>query len=321
MKHIVIVKFGSFIGVKSQRLRVVVKDKDGESETQYPLNRLKTINIAKRGVSISSDLICALSSRGIKLFISDYKGPVSTLNSINNHGNVMLKIKQATIPYSLRLSLAKQFMFGKIKNQRATLLYLNKNDKNQQVNYACDEIKQILSLVENTFTLEELMGVEGSAANIYFSTLKNNGLFPSSFILREGRGATEITNSMLNFGYAILSTYAMNAILNCGLEPYIGIFHSQRYGRLSLVQDIIEEYRSWVVDRVVSKLKHTASDSNELSTEIKQALISNIQHTFQTKYLYKNKKIALEHILQRQLYKLSGAIVNNTQYKPYLFKW
>jgi CRISPR-associated protein Cas1 len=41
------------------------------------------------------------------------------------------------------------------------------------------------------------------------------------------------------------------ALLNAGLEPYCGFFHTTRAGKPSLVLDIMEEYRAWVVDRTI----------------------------------------------------------------------
>jgi CRISPR-associated protein Cas1 len=43
------------------------------NKTEYPLNRLKSVQIAKRGVSFSSDVIIACANRGIKFFIQDFK--------------------------------------------------------------------------------------------------------------------------------------------------------------------------------------------------------------------------------------------------------
>ena len=48
---------------------------------------------------------------------------------------------------------------------------------------------------------------------------------------------------MLNLGYAVLSSTILGAVENAGLEPYLGILHAVRPGKMSLVLDIMEEYR------------------------------------------------------------------------------
>ncbi|MYD30896.1 MAG: hypothetical protein F4201_10590 [Nitrospira sp. SB0677_bin_15] len=57
MKHLVISGYGAFLGLESHRLAV----RQDDETRYYPLNRLCTVAIAKRGVSVSSDLIEAFS--------------------------------------------------------------------------------------------------------------------------------------------------------------------------------------------------------------------------------------------------------------------
>ena len=54
MKHLVISEYGSFVGVRNGLLSVRNADRQ---EKRYPLNRLSTLSIARRGISFSSDLI------------------------------------------------------------------------------------------------------------------------------------------------------------------------------------------------------------------------------------------------------------------------
>ena len=146
-------------------------------------------------------------------------------------------------------------------------------------------------------------------------------LFSSTFRGREGRGSQEINNSLLNLGYAVLSSYILNAIINAGLESYLGVLHSKRPGRMSLVLDLMEEYRAWVVDRVVIKLRQKSEGMLSMDADIKKECIREIQKTCLKKYAYRKKKVKLEHIMQRQVYRLCGHFYGEKCYKPYLFKW
>jgi len=69
MKHIIINNYGIFLGLKSAR--VVIK-KSGEVLKEIALNRVKTIHVLSKGVSLSSDLIDACSCRGIKIFFNTF---------------------------------------------------------------------------------------------------------------------------------------------------------------------------------------------------------------------------------------------------------
>ena len=174
---------------------------------------------------------------------------------------------------------------------------------------------------QSTRDIEALLGFEGASANAYFQGLREVRLFSPSFVRREGRGSQEINNAMLNLGYAVLSSYILNAIVNAGLEPYQGIMHARRPGKMSLVLDIMEEYRAWVVDRAVIKLRAQSKGKTQLTSGLKKILIQEIQKTCAKKYKYRKKRQKLEHIIQRQVYRLCGHFYGEQSYRPYLFKW
>lgn len=318
MKHLIICDHGSFAGLDKHQLKIKQKDKT----FYYPLNRLRTISIAKNGISISSDLVKNLSERGIKTFFLDFRGVAhSAILGQSQHGVVAVRMAQMAFCQKNTLPLAKKIISAKIKNQRATLNYLNKYHNNSSLGLASKELSKIIEQIYQAKDITTLLGFEGTGANFYFQGIKKAGLFSSSFVKREKRGSQEINNSMLNLGYAVLSSYILNAIVNAGLEPYLGIFHSKRPGKMALVLDIMEEYRAWVVDRIVIKLRSKSEGKKFLDSDLKKLLISEIQKTCGKKYLYYKKKHNLEHIIQRQIYRLCGHFFGEKVYKPYLFKW
>ena len=332
MKHLNISDYGTFLGLRQQRLLV----RNQEEERCYPLNRLCSITITKRGVSISSDLIEMLSLRGIKLFFVDFRGVAhAALLGEAQHGvvgvrtaqfNFMqkkdLESEQGHKTAGRRLALAKLLLDGKVRNQRAVLLHLNKYHKSEELMQAAESLLSYIQGIKEAEQVESLLGLEGISANRYFQALQGAQLFSSSFIKREKRGTREISNSMLNFGYAILSNYVLSAIVNAGLEPYLGILHhANRPGRMSLVYDLMEEYRAWVVDRTVIKLRQQSEGQMQISAKLKKNLIQGIQLCLAKKYLYHGKKLKMEHIIQRQVYRLCGHFYGERKYKPYFFKW
>ena len=319
MKHLVISDYGAFLGVRSGMLLVRGRDK---SEKQYPLNRLSTLSIAKSGVSISSDLVETLSERGIKLFFLGFKGTThATLIGNVRHGVVSSRLHQFRFCEGDTLPLSRKIISAKIKNQRGVLAYFARYHKRLEQAEAINDLKENARAALHAPTLNALMGHEGAAARCYFQAIKNADLFSASFKKREGRGSREITNSMLNFGYAILSSYILSAVENAGLEPYLGIVHVMRPGKPSLVLDLMEEYRAWVVDRAVIKLRSQSMAQQRMSPELKKTLVSEIQRTCSKKYSYQKKKVRLEHIMQRQVYRLSSHFCGEKNYRPYLFKW
>ena len=318
MKHLVICDYGTFIGLDQHKIAIKQKDK----VISYPLNRLCTLSIAKNGVSISSDLIASLSTRGIKTFFLDFRGVAhSAILGQSQHGVVSVRLAQMAFCQSGSLALARKIISAKIKNQRAVLNYLDKYHHSPFLKSASQELLKNSEQASQAKNVTSLLGFEGASANSYFQALRQSHLFSSSFKKREGRGSQEINNSMLNLGYAVLSSYILNAVINAGLEPYLGILHSKRPGKMALVLDLMEEYRAWVVDRNVIKLRSQSEGKSFLDTPLKKALINEIQKTCAKKYLYYKKKLKLEHIIQRQVYRLCGHFYEEKTYRPYLFKW
>ena len=318
MKHLVICNYGTFLGLESHRLAV---RQDGVVR-HYPLNRLCTVSVAKRGISISSDLIEAFSSRGIKLFFLDFRGVVhSAILGQSQHGVVAVRMAQMAFCQRDTLPLAKQILIAKIKNQRAVLNHLAKYHHHPSLQTAASELLQNTFKAKHANHIETLLGFEGASAHAYFQGLRLASLFSSSFLKREGRGSREINNAMLNLGYGVLSSYILNAVTNAGLEPYLGIMHGQRPGKMALVLDLMEEYRAWIVDRAVIKLRSRSEGKTILDSNLKKVLITEVQNTCARKYLYRKKKHRLEHIIQRQIYRLCGHFYGDKIYKPYIFKW
>jgi CRISPR-associated protein Cas1 len=162
--------------------------------------------------------------------------------------------------------------------------------------------------------------VEGSGANRYFEFIKYFELFPPSFEQRTKRHSEEITNIALNYGYAILFNFIYKACINAGLEPYSGVLHSERSAKPSLVLDIMEEYRSFVVDRNIIKLRKRlakASTFEQVKKDVAHAIVSMMGK----KYIYRGRRLTLESIIQRQVYRISGYFSTQARYKPYIFRW
>lgn len=333
MRYLTVTDFGSFLGLSSQCL--VVKQ-DGEIIKEIALSHLRGISIAKSGVSISADLVQACANRGIKIFFLDFRARViSAVIGQNQHATVALRKSQFNFISndSSCFELSKELVLNKVRNQRAVLLYFSKylrNDVNDEYQFLMFNIRKINSLIEQIKVLHfnehrnwrnSLLGLEGLSARFYFETLANTSLFPDDFIKREGRHARSITNQSLNWSYAILESYVWQALDNAGLEVFAGIYHTDRPGKPSLVLDLMEEYRAWVVDRNLIKLRDMLSSYSYLNSKLKIVLTNAVHQTMQTKYPYNNKKVKLENILQRQAYKLAGAISGSNKYKGYIFKW
>ena len=326
MRHLTVSDFGHYVGTTGTRLQV---SHEGRVVKEYPLSRLRTITIAKKGVSFSSNMLLSCAERGIRLFILDWRG-VSVASLSGEYQHAVVKVRQSQFQYlaSGRAPyLAAEVVYGKVRNQRAVLNYFNKSLKNinladtaGQLKIFSDRVRSI-NFESNSDWRNQLLGTEGAAANAYWKALRYSLLESSGFSVRKGRGAEDATNQALNYGYALLTSYVWNALANAGLEVYAGVLHTERPGKPSLVLDIMEEYRPWVVDRTVIKLRDRLSVDSVINSGLKQLISEGIHKTFATRYPCRGRKMRLESILQRQCYRLAGEFVGQKKYRAYRFKW
>ena len=333
MKHLSICNFGDCLGVSGNRL--TVRSKEGELQ-EYCLTHLRSICIAKNGISISSNLVQACAARGIRLYFLDWTGK-STAYISGEHQHAVVQVRKAqfrAIESVLSHFLSREIILAKLRNQRAVLLYFQKYqakafpEKAALFHLAMDRIEHLhdhLKTLDHLMQTDEwrtvLLGYEGQAAEVYWRTLRTSGLLPSSFQKREGRGSLEVTNAALNYGYSILEKFCWSALENAGLELYAGLLHVDRPGKPSLVLDFMEEYRAWVVDRNIIKLRARLGKETSLTPDLKTEIINGIDATMSAFITHRGKKVRLENIMQRQAYRLAGAMTDGKRYKSISFKW
>lgn len=98
-----------------------------------------------------------------------------------------------------------------------------------------------------------LMGIEGAAARAYWQAI-STALPPDwQFTTRSRRPALDNFNAALNYLYGMLYSTLESALFAAGLDPHLGILHSDEYNRPTLSFDMIEPFRPWI-DRLLLEL-------------------------------------------------------------------
>jgi CRISPR-associated protein Cas1 len=98
-----------------------------------------------------------------------------------------------------------------------------------------------------------MRGWEGTASRHYFALLAMAVPEAYRFGGRSRRPAQDVFNAVLNYLYGILYARVERALMQAGLDPYIGIWHAEEYGKPVLTYDFIEPYRHWA-DTVTLRL-------------------------------------------------------------------
>lgn len=179
------------------------------------------------------------------------------------NGNVLLRREQYRIAddFERSLVLSKQFIRGKFANSRKIYQRLLRDhpakiDVNKTYQLV-DYIKNQFDSIDFCDSHDSLRGIEGDVAREYFQAFDQLIIQQKNefkFVMRSKRPPLNYVNAMLSFCYSVLTYEVQAALETHGLDSYVGFFHTDRPGRASLALDLIEELRSFMVDRFVVSL-------------------------------------------------------------------
>jgi CRISPR-associated protein Cas1 len=238
---------GAVVGKSGERL---VVRRPGEQESPVRLIDVSTVSVFGN-VQISAQALRALAARGISILHFTYGGWLSAVTTGPVQRNVTLRMAQYKVASSPKVALAisRAIVSGKIRNQR-TLLRRNHPDRPER---AVGELARLALAARGAQSAARLLGIEGTAARIYFSLFGGMVRFSLSFDFNERtrRPPADPVNALLSFLYALLTKDCTAACIAAGLDPYVGCFHQLRYGRPSLALDLAEEFRPLIADSVV----------------------------------------------------------------------
>lgn len=153
--------------------------------------------------------------------------------------------------------LARQLTAGKIRNQR-TMLLRNHIEPDPRV---LGQMKEMAERAQECGSMEELLGLEGNAARLYFGSFngmlkaemdeETPAIFRLEFSTRNRRPPRDAVNATLSLGYSMLAKDFTVACYAVGFDPMLGYYHQPRFGRPSLALDLMEPFRPLVVDSAV----------------------------------------------------------------------
>lgn len=235
---------------------------DGEVKMHVPIHNLESLvcfgNVlctpfllglcGRNNVSVSF-----LSERG--RFLSRAHGPVS--------GNVLLRREQyrrADTP-DKSVRIARSILLAKLSNCRTVLMRAARESKSAEsgaeLQKVADSLARIARRVSKEESIDTLRGIEGLAANGYFSVFNHLIVAQKTdfvFEARSRRPPLDRINALLSFLYTLIVHDVASALESVGLDPAVGYLHAVRPGRPSLALDLAEEFRPFLGDRMALTL-------------------------------------------------------------------
>lgn len=248
-----------YLALKGKNLNLLKSD---ESVARIPLHNIEAIcTFGYQGASPALMNECLEQNISLTFFSSSGRFRGRLTGELN--GNVTLRKKQYRISddEEKSASISKHMILGKIFNSEQ-LLKRNIRDHAlrvdvERMNRAIDRLHASRAAISECDNLDELRGIEGNAASIYYSVfgeciLQQKDVF--FFRGRNRRPPLDPVNAMLSFAYSLLASETAAALEGVGLDSYVGFLHRDRPGRTSLALDLMEELRPVIADRFVLKI-------------------------------------------------------------------
>ncbi len=251
---------GCLLKKTGERLLVV---KEGATIRDIPLIHLGQVVLCGN-ISVTTPVMQTLLNEGIPVvYLSAYGRYQGTLMPQISR-NSLLRVAQhrvADAPDKC-LALAKAFVHGKISNMRLMLQRRKWRGKTETdaeeatIESSIAGMQKMRGHLPKAENLSELLGFEGNASAAYFRSFSSmlNAEMGFGFEHRTRRPPKDPTNALLSFAYSLLTADVISAIQIVGLDPYVGFFHQQTYGRPCLALDLMEEFRPIIADSVVITL-------------------------------------------------------------------
>ena len=250
---------GSYLSKEGECVVILI---DRVEKTRIPLHMLSGI-LCFGQVSCSPFLLGHCAELGIAVtFLTEYgrflcqmQGPV--------RGNILLRRAQYRMAdnYYQTAILARLFVIGKIGNARVTLLRAMRDHPEKTDVAKLKNAQHVLAgcvrRLQEATDQELIRGIEGEAARAYFNVFDEciTSADPAfRFDGRNRRPPLDRVNCLLSFVYTLTTHDIRSALESSGLDPAAGFLHKDRPGRPSLALDMLEEFRSYICDRLVLSL-------------------------------------------------------------------
>lgn len=249
---------GAWLGKDGE---AIIVRHEHETKIRVPLHNLDGIVALGWDISCSAPLMAACAEAGVTLSFCTPYGKFQAAVRGFTSGNVLLRREQyrRADDEAASLVIARNCIAAKIANQRTVLMRAIRDhggdERTKALEATCIELAYSAQATAKMTTLDMLRGLEGDAANRYFTVFPH--LITNSAFVFDGRNKrppTDPVNALMSFLYAMLAHDCRSACETVGLDPQVGFLHRDRPGRASLALDLMEELRPVLADRLALSL-------------------------------------------------------------------
>ena len=261
----IITAHGYGLKVRVERRHLTVEDGFGRQRRTRRFHRtdkLRRLVIIGRSGYVTLDALRWLHDTRAAFLHVDASGELIAASVTAGPDFAALRRTQAlAVDGPSGLEIARHVLSEKVSGQRAVLDELPANVLSVVAGETQATLDHVVSEINRAAAMGDLLAAEAQAAAIYWQAwtavpvrfpARETATLPehwrmfgqrASLITGGPRTATNPANAILNYLYSLLEAEAIFACYAVGLDPGLGIFHTDRRDRASLALDLMEAAR------------------------------------------------------------------------------
>ena len=338
LEEILVTKPGTYLGRTGERLLI---RRDGKREAEVPFSLIRNITFLTTAFSLSGEFMLETAARGIPILIAGHDGrPAVRIGQPEMPAHELSMAQSALASTPAGLDLARIIVAGKVRNQMNLLQYFLKYPERrtggtdflgvttaavQSMDRVVGDVSRREFGADHELERNRLFASEAQAAIGYWAAVREMLWWKPGFDKRVHRGAGDLVNSLLNYGYGILYSRLWAVLVRAGLNVNIGFLHKPQPGKAGLLYDFIEEFRAAAVDRTVFAMLNLATDlkvnDHGLDPDTRHALARKVLERLQASVRYHGESVPLQKVMELQALLLVRHIQGKETYKCFVLPW
>lgn len=283
--------------------------------------------VIEENISITTNAIKLAIDNDIAIYLSDSYGNIFGKFWKNGFERTSRIRSKQLIVFRSKYGncIGKKWIIEKIETQKN---HIKKLHRRKGIDFSFEEnnMNKIIREIENISTDEEnysnrIMGYEGIASSLYYSRIGR--LLPQdlNFKGRVNRDAKDIYNIVLNYSFGILYKKINHFLIVAGMDPKIGIFHTNINNKDALLYDFIEPYRflAWeVVFSIFSKKLFNKAyydiKTEKLTFEGRKLILNKMYNKLEKNIKKDNKNCSYNNMIKKNIINLVKDLLENEVY-------
>ncbi len=305
---ILIVRGHAFLGRKGYMV-VVRRGKEKEPEV-FPAIDIDMVVVIGKGVTLSTALLELLVEQNIPLIVHGRDWDSVVIDPIRIGWAEARRKQYLMKEMEIGVKVAREFIYGKLEGMSRVAKNLAYKSKGS-AKWSDEWRKEGRGELAGCKNIDCIKKVEAEWSAKLWKDIAN---FLPNFPGRVPR-ARDPVNRSLDYVYALIYGLCTHALVGAGLDPYAGLIHTERSGKLSFVYDFSEMFKPAGIYVVASTVRSTSIKLEE--DFLDKESLQKVSAAFYS--LFEDTKHAVRRWIYSKAWELRNSLERGNEFKAYVF--